>query len=55
MISPALTYITAKQQITERQRAAAQHRAVRPIAEPRRPDTDAAKVSLRRLRPRVSR
>jgi hypothetical protein len=55
MISPALTYITAKQQITERQRAPAQHRAVRPIADPRRPDADAGRVALRRLRPRESR
>jgi hypothetical protein len=52
MISPALTYITARQQIAERHLVAADHRAAHPIREPRTPDTKAGRVSLRWLRPR---
>jgi len=52
MLSSHLLYMIAQQRITERHRAAARDRAARPIRDPRGPDTNAGRASLRRLRPR---
>jgi len=52
MLSSHLLYMLAQQRITERHRAAARVRGMRPIRDPRRPDTNAGRGSLRRLRPR---
>ncbi|HTX08589.1 MAG TPA: hypothetical protein VME22_08250 [Solirubrobacteraceae bacterium] len=51
MLSPHLTSIIAQQHINELHRAAAHQRLVHATRDPRRPETNAPSVFLRRLRP----
>jgi len=50
MLSTHLTSIIAQQHIAELHRAAAHHRLAHATREARRPDTDATRVIVRRLR-----
>ena len=54
MLSAHLTYTIAQQHIAELHRAAAHHRLVHATRDPRRPDTIAGSVFLRRLRRRLA-
>ena len=52
MLSSQITYVIAQERIADLHRAAAHARAVRAIRDARRPDTNAGRTFMRRLRPR---
>lgn len=50
MLSTHLTYTIAQQRVAELHRVAADHRLAHATREARRPDTDATRMIVRRLR-----